>query len=145
MKKSAVLLMVLFAMLWSANAFAVLDANTNEGATTAGEAIRLTDGLAVPNVVVLNFSPSINAIYLADTADDAGNKQWYAVATYHSGGQSFFASSADSTGVYKQGRESNDVFGDVIVPTSKSMTVGEGDAAETFTAEEYWLENSWEK
>jgi hypothetical protein len=134
------LLMLTFLCL-STNAFAVIEGNTNEG-TTAGESIELTDALDPENTLVLNFSPSVNAIYEADTADDAGNKQWYAVSTYHSGGTQFYASSSDSTGIYKQSRESSDVFTDVTIPTSKTMTLSDSSEG---SAEEYWLENSWEK
>lgn len=132
------------ALLSSTNAFALLEANTNEGAT-AGESLELTDGLTDENVLVLNFSPSVNAIYEADTADDEGNKQWYAVSTYHSGGTLFYASSSDSTSIYKQSRSASQLFSEVTIPTSKTMTSGEGETATTQSAEEYWLANDWTK
>ena len=143
MKKLSTFFVILFLLIASTNAFAVLDESTNEG-TTAGEAIRLTDGLDPANTLVLNFSPSVNAVYNADSADDAGNKQWYSVSTYHSGGGFYYASSSDSTGVYKQSRESNKAFADVTIPTAKSMT-SETDSDVTQSAEEYWLDNDWVK
>jgi hypothetical protein len=144
MKKVIEILVVVMVVGFCSNAFAVLDANTNEG-TTAGESIRLTDGLTDPATVVLNFSPSVNILYQASTDDAAGNKQWYSVSTYHADGSNFYASSSDSTGIYKQERDANNVFSDVTIPTSQTMTVGEGDAAEEVSAEQYWLNNSWEK
>jgi hypothetical protein len=147
MNKNSLLLslLVLAFVFFGTNSFALIeDDNTNEGAS-AGESIKLTDGLDPENTLVLNFSPSVNAIYEADTADDGGNKQWYAVATYHSGGTNFYASSSDSTGIYKQTRESSNVFADVTIPTSKTMTTGTGTEAVTQSAEEYWLDNDWEK
>jgi hypothetical protein len=139
-KKLVIFMVVIAALMLSSNAFAVLDANTNEG-TTAGEAIRLTDGLDPANTLVLNFSPSVNAVYNADSAGTAGDMQWYSGATYHSGGQTFYASSQDSTGVYRQSRESNQAFTDVTIPTSKTMTVDGSDVS----AEQYWLDNGWSK
>ncbi|MBN1141265.1 MAG: hypothetical protein JXB25_05660 [Deltaproteobacteria bacterium] len=152
MKRLIEVLTVVMVVALSSNAFAVLDANTNEGAGTAGESIRLTDG---NREMVLNFSPNVNFIYHSDTADDDGNKQWYSASTYHAGGTNFYASSSDSTAIYKQSREANNVFADVTLPTSRTMTheeavenPGEGEPATvtvTQTAEQYWLANDWSK
>ncbi len=144
MRKKLVLFMVMIAVtMLSSNAFAVIDANTNEG-TTAGEAIRLTDGT---NTLVLNFSPSVNAVYTGDTAGTAGDIQWYSASTYHSGGTTFFASSQDSTGVYKQSRASNQDFASVTIPESSTVTIPASgtDPATEVSAEQYWLDNGWEK
>lgn len=143
MKKIIEILVVVMFVALSSNAFAVLDANTNEGATTAGESIRLTDGT---QTVVLNFSPSVNMLYQSSATDDAANKQWYTVATYHAGGSNFYASSSDSTGIYKQGRAANTVLADVKMPASQEITTGTPDVDEvTVSAEEYWLANDWTK
>ena len=141
MKLKSFLIVSLCLFGFTVNSYAVLDANTNEG-DTAGEAIRLTDGT---NELVLNFSPSVNALYLADTAGTAGNRQWYAVAAYHSGGKMFHASSSDSTGVYKQDRGANETFSQVEIPTSSDMTAADAEEGEEVTAEEYWLDNGWSK
>jgi hypothetical protein len=85
-------------------------------------------------------------LYLASTTDADGNKQWYSVSTYHASGSNFYASSSDSTGIYKQERDANNVFTDVTMPTSQTMTETATDGTETTkSAEEYWLANSWEK
>lgn len=140
MKKIIEVLAVVMILGFSANAFAVVESNTNE--SNPGEAIKLTDGTTE---LVLNFSPSIMLLYQADSADDSGNKQWFSVSTYHAGGTNFYASSSDSTSIYKQSRTADKKFADVIIPSSKSMTEGTGDAATTYTAEEYWLAKSWKK
>jgi hypothetical protein len=108
--------------------------NTNEGAD-AGRAIELTDGNG--NDLILNFSPSVNAIYETDAGDPDGNKQWYAVATYHSGGTFFFGSSSDSTVVYRKSRDTTEEFSDAGVPDAK--------AGPDETADSIWTDAGWSK
>jgi hypothetical protein len=106
-------------------------ANTNEG-DKAGQAIELTDGT---NTLILNFSPSVNALY--NGAGDDGNVQWYAVATYHAGGTQFYGSSSDSTVVYKKPRATAEKFADAVVPDAK--------AGDDETPDTIWTSKDWTK
>lgn len=97
------------ALLLMVSAFAMpalaIDNEANPGTT-----IPLTDGLTPANTLNLNFSPSVNGQYLTDADDAAGNKQWFAIATYHSGGTNFYGTSAEQTVVYKKPRETTETF-----------------------------------
>jgi hypothetical protein len=79
-----------------------------------------------------NFSPSVAGQYITETA--AGNEQWYALVTYHSGGSLFYGASSDSTVVYKKARATAQEFADAAAPTAPADT--SADPPET--ADDIW-------
>lgn len=136
MRKITALLLALFAV----TAFCSVALAEDNETSGAGKSIPLTDGLATdPNSLVLNFSPSVFGQYLTDAADTDGNKQWFAIATYHGGGTQFYGTSSEQTAVYKKVRDTTQTFGDAGLVTEKETRDAEGVLVDV------WGTNSWTK
>ena len=148
MKHKILTITVLFLFLGTFNAFAV-PGTAQENSDNPGTAIELTDNVAAadggPNELTLNFSPSVAGYYIADGDATSGQVQWYAVATYHSGGSSFYATSSDSTTTYSQVRGTNQTFGDVTIPDTPVLDDDGDPDTPDIPADEYWTGNGWVK
>lgn len=109
--------------------------------------------VAEGGAINFNYSPGVSGMYVTEAT--SGNEQWFALATYHGGGKSFYGSTSDSSSIYKQAHDSAQVFADVTIPTGPIVeltpavidaTTGEVTTpAVSGTADEYWLANSWTK
>ena len=133
MNKNTIFYITIFmALFLSAPAFA---ANVENENADAGKTLTVD----VDEPLNLNFSPSVAGQYI--TEGTTGNEQWYAVATYHSGGKLFYGSSSDSTVVYKKDRSTSQTF-DAAAPP-KAPADPDADPAET--ADDIWTKAGWEK
>lgn len=135
MRKITALLLALIAV----TAFSSVALAADNETAGAGKSIALTDGLATPNQLVLNFSPSVFGQYLTDAADTDGNKQWFSIATYHGGGTQFYGTSSEQTAVYKKLRDTTQVFSDAGLVSEKETRDAEGVLVDV------WTTNSWTK
>lgn len=106
-KKSIFCLSLLMILLLSPQVFAATQENEGEA---AGNTLTV-DGTLPLN---LNFSPSVAGQYVTEAT--SGNEQWFAVATYHSGGSLFYGSGSDQTSVFKRSRSTSQTFSDASVP-----------------------------
>ena len=106
---------------------------------------------------VLNFSFSPKVAGMYNTEATGGNEQWYAIVTYHPGGQQFYATTSDSSSIYKQSRETVETFANVTVPESPvanlvsaavpETSVGADDAVAAVyaNADTFFIGNGWTK
>lgn len=108
MIKKTISLLALFSIFVSPQVFAAAMSNESDPGTTLS--------VDADKVLNFNFSPSVAGQYVTETA--AGNEQWYALVTYHSGGSLFYGASSDSTVVYKKDRATAQTFTDAAAPTA---------------------------
>lgn len=83
--------------------------------------------------LTFNFSPSVCGYYA--TEGTGTNEQWFAISTYHGDGKMFYATSAQQTVVWKQGRDTNETFSNVTIPADKSAS----------ESETQWTDSGWAK
>jgi hypothetical protein len=115
---------------------------SNTESTGAGTPMSLQDTNADHDVVI-SFSPSVFGYYQPDSTDDDDDVQWYAISTYHSGGNNFYGASGDSTALYKHERTATVAeFADVTIPTTAVEVAA--DDTET-AADAVWTGSDWEK
>lgn len=127
MKKTLTLLIVLIAVgLFASQAFA---ANVENEGTNAGKSLVV----GASDDLTLNFSPKVAGQYI--TEGTTGNEQWFAIGTYHGGGQSFYATSAQQTAIWKKSRETTQEFSDAAIPTTEANS----------NSETQWTSGSWSK
>jgi hypothetical protein len=114
MKKALILSSVLMALLFCGSQ--AMAASVDNETTGAGKQISLEAGQ-----LNLNFSPSVYGQYTTDGTDS--NEQWYAIGTYHSGGNTFYATSQQQTTVWKKDRTTvDDDFADAAIPVTKTAS-----------------------
>ena len=108
MKKIMLLGALLVTLLaFGSTAFAAALDNETLG---AGKSIRINDG-----ALNLNFSPGVFGQYT--TEGTTATEQWYAIGTYHGGGDFFWATSQQQTAVWKKERaDSTQKFTDAAIP-----------------------------
>jgi hypothetical protein len=92
MKKNFTLLIIaVFLVAFGSPAFAATATNT------AGQALTL--GGTNTEDLELTFSPQVLAYY---GEDGATSPQWYVISTYHSGGNTTYATAQNITSIYKK-------------------------------------------
>lgn len=90
-----------------------------------GSTITVDDGAATPNELTFSFSPSVVGQYLADASGTVNNQQWFALATYHGGGTSFYGTTSSQTVIWKKDRTTDETLADAAIPTASDATEGE--------------------
>jgi hypothetical protein len=138
MKKMVTLLVVVGAALVLASGSMAASVD-NEG--TPGVGFTVTDGLDTPNLLSFKFSPKVIAQYATDDGETATNKQWYAICTYHAGGENFYGTSTTDTVIYKKSRTTSQTLSDAGIPTTTSAEEGTADNPDT--AEDEEVPSAW--
>ena len=142
MKINIILVLFLAIFLTFTQAFAnPIDNEENPGTVLSAQS----------GAVDFNFSPGVAGLY--GTVATTANEQWYVISTYHQGGRSFYGSTSDSSSIYKQSREANQLFATLTFPEEPLKVITEAvivdgvvtEPAVTESADEVWLGNGWTK
>ena len=103
--KKALILAAIATLAFSSITFAA-----NKDNASGGGSIELTG-------LTLNTSPGVNARYITEAT--TANEQWFAISTYHGGGEKIYVTSQNQTSVWKQNRLTTDTFASVDLPATE--------------------------
>ncbi|MDY0262691.1 hypothetical protein [Syntrophotalea acetylenica] len=117
MKKLTLLLLVFGAALVLVKPVCATDNEANPGGS-----FTVTDGATDPQTLTFKFSPSVVGQYMSNGTTT--NEQWYAICTYHAGGENFYGTSSTDTVIYKKARATNETLSAADIPVTAAEETG---------------------
>jgi hypothetical protein len=137
MKKITTLLLAFGAIM-----VLVSPALASDNESDPGASFTVTDGDTTdPQTLTFKFSPSVVGQYMSDGATT--NEQWYAICTYHAGGENFYGTSSTDTVIYKKTRATDETLADADIPETSAEEEGAEATESTEAVPFVWSSSGW--